>query len=133
MPPSTRCCSIGGEVPPGWDVRGVDDIDRIVEDCRIVFILFYSGNCKDCAEASESYIEVAEKYSGDAAFVRVNVDRLGEVATALGVRSVPSLMLVIDGEIVGYSNGHVDEDDLEDLVLEALRGAGCLNSSYYIV
>ena len=133
MPPTVNCCRIGGEIPPGWDVRDPGEIDAVVDDCRIVFMLFYSDNCRECVEVESAYVEVAERYSGNIAFLRVNVDRMTEVAEALGIRGVPSLVLVMDGEVIGYRDGYVDEEELELIAMESLKEAGCTNSSYSLV
>jgi thioredoxin-like negative regulator of GroEL len=131
LPPSIKCCRAGDEIPPGWDIGDSSEIDRIVDDCRVVLILFYSDNCLECEDASLTFTDVAERYSGQIAFVRVNVNRLAEISDALGVSRVPSLMLVVDGEIVGYMDGYLDEEELEFVAMEALKQAGCVKSPYY--
>lgn len=63
--------------------------------------------------------KVAAKTQGKATVAKVNVDAAPGVATAHGIRSIPTLMVFRDGEVVREFVGVQSEVDLLAAVQEA--------------
>ena len=60
--------------------------------------------------------ELAEKYSENLSVCKVDVDANRELALQYNVRSIPSLMIFKNGEMVDSLIGAVSLEELEDLV-----------------
>ncbi len=82
-----------------------------------VLIDFWAPWCGPCRMFSPVIDELAEDYAGKAKIVKVNIDEEPELAQAFGVMSIPTLVLVKDGEAVSSSVGlkpkYVVEEMLE--------------------
>ena len=61
-------------------------------------------------------LELAEKYSENLSVCKVDVDANRELALQYNVRSIPSLMIFKNGEMVDSLIGAVSLEELEDLV-----------------
>jgi thioredoxin 1 len=47
-----------------------------------------------------TFERLAERYGHEISFVKVNVDELPEVASQYGIRSIPTLLLLREGQVV---------------------------------
>jgi len=64
--------------------------------------------------------ELAAEYAGRAQVGKVNVDDNPETAQKYGVRSIPTLLIVKDGEVVDQVVGVVPKDQLASKLDAAL-------------
>jgi thioredoxin len=72
---------------------------------------FWAGWCGPCQMLAPELEHLASKESGYA-IVKVDVDANGSAAEAFGVRSIPTLVLVKDGQEVARSTGAMASADL---------------------
>lgn len=78
-----------------------------------VLVDFYAtwcGPCKMLAKQLEQY----EKEVEDVKVVKVNVDDNHEMSAAFGVRSIPTLVYMEDGEVVDRSAGVKNLEQLKE-------------------
>jgi len=61
--------------------------------------------CKPCAGMAPALEEFARRHAGRIAVAKVDVDANTGVAKAHGVRSLPTLLLVRDGQVLGKRVG----------------------------
>ena len=90
--------------------------NEVLEQTKLVLVDFWaewSGPCKQIAPTLE---ELAEKYSENLSICKVDVDANRELALQYNVRSIPSLMIFKNGEMVDSLIGAVSLEELEDLV-----------------
>ena len=73
--------------------------------------------CGPCQRIAPAYAALAEEYADEAVFVKVDVDRLGELAAELGVTSMPTFLFFKSGEMIDSMRG-ADEAGLRALVAE---------------
>ncbi len=79
---------------------GDQEFKKEVIDANIpVFVDFYATWCGPCKYFSNVLNEVAPSYCGKVKFVKVNVDESPEVASKMGVFSVPTLVFFKDGKV----------------------------------
>lgn len=74
-----------------------------------VVIGFWSSQC-DASKAMEPHFDaVARSYTHeDLLFCRVQVDRVPEIAAPFQLRSLPSVILLVDGELVDACVGRIE-------------------------
>ncbi|MEX0725178.1 MAG: thioredoxin [Planctomycetaceae bacterium] len=74
-----------------------------------VLIDFYADWCGPCRMFSPTLQKVAKDYQGKAKIVKVDVDREPALASRFNVSSIPTLVFVHNGEVVGRTTGLVSE------------------------
>lgn len=65
-----------------------------------VFVDFWAEWCTPCRMLGPTFEKLAEKYGSEITFVKVNVDDLPDVAGKYGIRSIPTLLLIRQGNVL---------------------------------
>ncbi len=84
-----------------------------------VVVDFWASWCGPCKMLGPVLEELEAEYAGRVKIAKVNIDEEAELAKAHRVMSVPTLMLVKDGEIVDTSVGFRPKHELKP-VLDSL-------------
>ena len=95
-------------------VDGEAELDEIVAENDVVLTDFYADWCGPC-QMLEPIVESLAAET-DATVAKVDVDANQALASAYGVRGVPTLVLFADGEQVEEIVGLQGEDQLRTLV-----------------
>ena len=77
------------------------------------FSASWCAPCKAMAPALESF---AERRRQDLAVVKVDIDEAPSIAAKYAIRSVPTLMLVHQGQTLAMHSGMMSESQLADFV-----------------
>jgi thioredoxin 1 len=77
-----------------------------------VLVDFYADWCGPCRMLAPTLDKLATEFSGKARIVKVNVDQEPELATQFNVSSIPALVFIADGEVIGQSAGAPPESAL---------------------
>ncbi|MGI5816860.1 MAG: thioredoxin [Armatimonadota bacterium] len=85
-----------------------------------VLVDFYADWCPPCRAMQPTLEEVADEYAGRLKVVKVDVDRDGALASRYGVRSIPALFVIKDGEVVEQTVGLQSKTDLERMFRDHL-------------
>lgn len=85
-----------------------------------VFVDFWAEWCGPCRMVGPVVEELAGDYEGRVKFVKVNVDKAGEVAQKYGVFSIPTLMVVKGGKVASKTVGNASKESFKGMIDAAL-------------
>ncbi len=86
-----------------------------------VLVDFWAPWCGPCRMVAPIVEELAEEYHGRVKFVKVNTDENLDTAMRYGIRSIPTLLLFKDGQLVGSVIGFRPKSELKKLIEKALH------------
>ena len=84
-----------------------------------VLVDFWAEWCGPCRMLGPIVEKLADKFDGRAKVTKVDVDSAAEVARRYGIRSIPSVLLFVNGEVQDTMIGVRPEQEYQDK-LEAL-------------
>ena len=97
------------------------DFDNVVLQSEVpVLVDFWAVWCGPCKAIAPLVDDMAGTYEGRLAVVKVDVDNAPQVAMTYGVRSIPTLLIFKDGQVVGQRVGALSRDKLQAFIDEAL-------------
>lgn len=77
-----------------------------------VVIDFWATWCGPCRMIAPIVAEIAEEYEGTIKVGKVNVDDEPELASKFGVVSIPTIVMVKDGEVTAGAVGYMTKEKL---------------------
>ena len=91
------------------------------EDAKgVVLVDFFATWCGPCQMSAPIIDKMADDYAGKATIVKVDVDQAREPATKYGVMSIPTFVVLKDGQEVDRQIGFPGEAALKAMVDKAL-------------
>lgn len=109
----------------GKPVEVTDDSfdDEVLNSDKPVLVDFWAEWCGPCRMVSPIVEELAEEYDGKAKFAKVDVDENADISMEYNIRSIPSLLIFKDGEVVDQVVGAVPKSQLKKKLDEQLNGS----------
>lgn len=78
-----------------------------------VMIDFWAEWCGPCKTISPLVDELSQDYEGKAIIGKVDVDNNPQIAAKYGIRNIPTILFLKNGEVVDKSVGAVSKDVLQ--------------------
>ena len=85
-----------------------------------VLVDFWAVWCGPCKAIAPIVEEIANDYDGKVKVGKMDVDNNNQVAMKYGIRSIPTLLLFKNGEVVDQVIGNVGKDSIESMLSKAL-------------
>ncbi|MCR4956713.1 MAG: thioredoxin [Lachnospiraceae bacterium] len=85
-----------------------------------VLVDFYADWCGPCKMMGPVVEELAKEYEGKAKVGKINVDQERALAMKFKVMSIPSFLIIKNGEVVEKAMGAMDKSDLEAKLKNAM-------------
>ena len=84
-----------------------------------VLVDFWARGCGPCRQMAPEFAQAARRVAGRARLVKVNTDLSQALAGRFGIRSIPTLLLMKDGQEAGRVTGARPATELERWVASA--------------
>ncbi len=97
--------------------------EKVEQSDKPVLIDFWAEWCGPCKMVSPVVEEIAKEYEGKAVVGKVDVDSNPELSSKFGIRNIPTILFVKDGEVVDKSVGAVSKDVLTEKLDKQLETA----------
>ena len=81
-----------------------------------VFVEFMGVWSEPCIRMSDTLAALAKEFAGQFIFAKIDSDEQSELCEEHGIKSLPTLKVFKDGEVVSTMEGMVEEDGLRDLL-----------------
>lgn len=88
---------------------------EVLESEKTVLVDFYADWCGPCKMLSPIVEEVAEEEE-KIKFVKLNIDNAEDIAIQYQVMSIPTLVVIKNGEEVNRSVGLIDKEKIKELI-----------------
>ncbi|MEZ5546008.1 MAG: thioredoxin TrxA [Lysobacteraceae bacterium] len=104
-------------------VLNVGDADfnaEVLQSTEPVLVDFWAEWCGPCRMIGPIVEELADTYAGRVKVAKVNVDHNRETAARYGVRGIPTLLLIKDGQVQATQVGAVGKNQIAQMIESAL-------------
>ena len=99
-----------------------DNFEEIVKNNKIVVVDFWAPWCGPCRMVAPIIEELSEEYKDKGVVVgKINTDEEQELAMQFGIRSIPTILFIKDGQIVDQMIGAAPKNFFEEKI-NALLG-----------
>ena len=92
---------------------------EVLKSSLPVLVDFWSPTCMPCKQIAPVIDELATEYKGKVKISKANVQDAQEVSSKFGIRSIPTLMLIKNGEVIDQIIGAVPKSKIEELLAKA--------------
>ena len=94
-----------------------DNLTDIIRENKKVLLDFSATWCGPCGMIAPHLEELSKEYT-DIAFGKIAVDEEGELAEAFGIVSIPTLVVMKNGEVTAKAIGYMPKAEIEGLLVK---------------
>src|SRR5579871_3009061 len=87
-----------------------------------VLVDFWATWCGPCKTLGPLIEKVVAEYAGAVKLAKVDCDKEQQLAAMFGVRSIPTVVLVREGQLVDGFTGALPENDLREFLARHVQG-----------
>ena len=92
------------------------NFEETINSGKPVMVDFWAQWCGPCRMVGPIVEELANDYDGKAVIGKVNVDHNKEIAAKFGIRNIPTIIFLKNGELVDKSVGAVPKNVLTEKI-----------------
>ena len=87
--------------------------DTVLSSSQVSVVDFWAQWCGPCRAIAPIIEELADEYAGAAQIGKVDIDANQELAAQYSIRSIPTILLIKDGEVVERHVGAISKGELQ--------------------
>lgn len=92
------------------------NLEELLDNGKLTLITFKASWCGPCKALEPIIDQVSEDFKENANFVKIDVDDQTDLALEYGVRSVPTVIFIKDGEVVDKNVGPMHKMQLSEMI-----------------
>ena len=95
-----------------------DNFEQVISSDKLVIIDFWATWCGPCRALSPIMDELAEEYKDEVVIAKCDTEENNDIAMQFGVRNIPMLVFMKNGEVVDTRVGLHSKGDLVKIIDE---------------
>lgn len=119
---SAKCGRCGHQLFDGEVVNAnKETFDQLIKDEMPIVIDFWAPWCRPCVNFTPIFTEVAAERAHQIRCVKINTEQEQELANRFRIRSIPTIMVFQNGEMVDMLSGALPKVHFEQWLDEVLK------------
>ncbi len=94
-----------------------DTFQEAIQDSQPLIVDFWAPWCGPCQQFAPTYEAAAAKHE-DMSFAKVNTEEEQDLAAAMRIRSIPTIMVFREQVLLFQHSGALSESQLEELITQ---------------
>jgi thioredoxin 1 len=95
-----------------------ESFDSLKESDKLLVIDFWAPWCGPCRVMSKTISNLSDKYSDKAIIGKCNVEDNDEFSEIFGIRNLPTIVFIKNGEVLDKISGIKSEDEIGSKIME---------------
>lgn len=102
------------------DITDSDFENEVTNSKETVLVDFWAEWCGPCKMLTPIIEQIAEEMSDKIKIVKMDIDANPEVASSLGIRSIPTMMIFKEGKEIGSKIGALPKNSIKEWIESSL-------------